>query len=76
MTYKLKPGQVSMLSKGRFHWILTLSDKAMMMPEKFISRQRSLQTPRRLVSKPARVEKTSFCMPDGPHDLPSEKILA
>ncbi|RAR43632.1 cupin domain-containing protein [Paenibacillus sp. MDMC362] len=28
MTYKLKPGQVSMLPKGWFHWILTLSDKA------------------------------------------------
>ncbi|GAE07833.1 conserved domain protein [Paenibacillus sp. JCM 10914] len=28
ITYKLKPGQVSMLPKGWFHWILTLSDKA------------------------------------------------
>ncbi|MPY19938.1 cupin domain-containing protein [Paenibacillus glucanolyticus] len=28
MTYKLKPGQVSMFPKGWFHWILTLSDKA------------------------------------------------
>lgn len=28
MTYKLKPGQVSMFPKGWFHWILTLSEKA------------------------------------------------
>jgi|GEM_PF-734621 len=28
MTYKLKPGQVAMLPKGWFHWILTLSDRA------------------------------------------------
>lgn len=28
MTYRLKPGQVSVLPKGWFHWIVTLSDKA------------------------------------------------